>query len=291
MSESPFRKVIVIGYGVVTGNVLKHIFQKKDEYGYSVSYIEHEPYPFNLAKKFADSEKIESFSVENKDKLLKHFNESVKDSKTLIVSASNNYIFPSALIHNENVTIINFHNALLPDYPGRNAPSWVIYNGDKETGITWHYVSEKIDAGDIIIQKKIAVSPNVRAYELAAQLMDMAYECFEECFDDVVSERVIRKKQICERDRRIYKSNEIPGNGCFEIDSKPEDIYRLLRAVDYGKYAVFPMPVCRYNGQSIRIKRYKVVDKEETNKENTIYIPFGDAFLMLRYEMPHAENE
>ena len=287
MSAFNFKKVIVIGYGVVTGNVLKTIYNKKDVYQYDIAYVEHEVYPFNQAKKFAEKKSIDYYVLEDKEKVTAYFLDETKEDKVLIISASNNYLFPAHIISRKNVTIINFHNALLPNYPGRNAPSWVIYNKEKETGITWHYVVESVDACDIIKQKKINIVSGIRAYELAAKLMDLASVCFEECIDNVLLEQVECKKQSQENNRRLYKSYEVPGEGCFRIDDNPDDIYRLLRAVDFGKNNIFPPIKSELDGYTIKVKRYKKTGKKEDvgSKGNKLFIPFEGEYLMIKYEI------
>ncbi len=59
--------------------------------------------------------------------------------------------------------IINVHPALLPKYGGKgfygkNVHEAVIKNGDKESGMTIHYVTDDVDGGAILIQKKVAVA-------------------------------------------------------------------------------------------------------------------------------------
>lgn len=61
--------------------------------------------------------------------------------------------------------IINVHPALIPKYRGKdfygaNVHEAVLKAGEKETGMTIHYVEEGIDTGPIIIQKKCGVLPN-----------------------------------------------------------------------------------------------------------------------------------
>ena len=51
--------------------------------------------------------------------------------------------------------IINIHPSLLPKYKGLHTHQRAIYNKDKFTGCTVHYVTEKLDSGKIIIQKKL----------------------------------------------------------------------------------------------------------------------------------------
>ena len=59
--------------------------------------------------------------------------------------------------------IINVHPSLLPKYSGgmdMNIHEQVIKNGDKESGCTIHFVTEKLDKGPILIQKKCKVNTN-----------------------------------------------------------------------------------------------------------------------------------
>lgn len=50
MSECQFDHVVVIGYGVVTGEVLKTVYSLASKYGYTYEYIEHEVHPFNAQR-------------------------------------------------------------------------------------------------------------------------------------------------------------------------------------------------------------------------------------------------
>lgn len=52
---------------------------------------------------------------------------------------------------------INTHASLLPNYRGRAPLNLAILSGEKEVGVTVHYIEEGIDTGDIIIQERIAV--------------------------------------------------------------------------------------------------------------------------------------
>ena len=126
-------------------------------------YIEYEPHPFSAAKHYADSKGIPSAVLEKKDDVLNCLLGKA-EKKTLIISASNSYLFPARIVDHPNITIIYFHNALLPKYPGQNVASWVIYCAEPETGITWHYVSRGIDDGDIIVQKSCTIPDNINAY-------------------------------------------------------------------------------------------------------------------------------
>lgn len=294
--QTIFEKIVVIGYGKITGEILKYIIGRQKEFGYRVEFIEHEVHPLGTTEKICREHQIPFARIADKEELASHLG--AISEKTLIVSASNNFLFPKKLVEKENITIINFHNALLPDYPGRNAPSWVIFMGEKESGITWHYVNAGIDEGNIIIQKRCEIGPDTKAYELAGQLMELAYDAFTECFEDVVKERAGTRAQSLDGTRRMYRSYEVPADGFFELSQEPESIYRLLRSMDYGKNGVFPPARTVIGGERAEILRYrKVPGKAEKfgnpmgNEEGFCYLPLtGGGLLKLKYRLENGQK-
>lgn len=283
MSKCDFAKIYVIGYGRVTGEVIEKLSELKGKYDYNLEYIEYEVHEFNQALKFCVEHDISYMTEPNKQKLTELFM-AIEDT-ALIISASNNYLFPEKLLAKDNIKVINFHNALLPKFPGRNAPSWVIYEGEKETGITWHYVNKDVDAGNIIVQKSSEIGEDTKAYELADTLMKLATEGFCECIEDVLNNKAQTKTQEVVESRRIYKSKEVPGNATFDMMDDAEDIYRLLRTIDYGKNDIFPQAQTIIDERKVRILRYKRIPAEKiTAKENVRFLEFknGD-LLQLKY--------
>ncbi len=51
----------------------------------------------------------------------------------------------------------NLHASLLPKYRGAAPIQWALINGEKETGVTTFLLEKKVDTGNIILQKKIAI--------------------------------------------------------------------------------------------------------------------------------------
>lgn len=98
----------------------------------------------------------------------------------LIVLAGFLKLVPASIIKAFNGKIINIHPALLPKFGGKNMYGMSVHKAvydakEKETGITIHYVNEKLDEGEIIFQHRIALAANetvetimqkVRALEL-----------------------------------------------------------------------------------------------------------------------------
>lgn len=88
--------------------------------------------------------------------------------------------------------IINVHPSLLPKFAGgmsKSVHQAVIEAGEKETGITVHYVDEGVDTGEILLQKKVVVDPEDTAESLKQKVQALEKEWYP---------RVVRKLLIDE---------------------------------------------------------------------------------------------
>ena len=77
-----------------------------------------------------------------------------------------------------NGKIINIHPSLLPRYKGLNTHHRVIINKDKFSGCTVHYVTEKLDSGKIIMQKKIKVTTKDNSTSLAEKVLKQEHKLY-----------------------------------------------------------------------------------------------------------------
>ena len=74
--------------------------------------------------------------------------------------------------------IINIHPSLLPKYKGLKTHLRAITNKDKFAGCTVHYVTEKLDSGKIILQKKIKVSTKDNPSSLAKKILKQEHKLY-----------------------------------------------------------------------------------------------------------------
>lgn len=177
--------------------------------------------------------------------------------KTLVVSALNTYLFPKRIIEKNNMTIMNFHPALLPKYPGRNSEAWVIFDGEIETGITWHFIDENVDNGFAVIQKNVTVEQNDTAASLFAKLLKKGEECFGEILTRVLDDTVV-KTPLNTNPADIKLSKDIPNNGYFDLNWDFEKAGRFLRCMDFGFRPQFPAPRIIINDNSYLWKKYVI---------------------------------
>jgi len=71
--------------------------------------------------------------------------------------------------------VVNIHPSLLPKYKGLNTHQKAIKNNDKYSGCTVHYVTNKLDSGKIIMQKKIKINKNETAKSLEKKILQQEH--------------------------------------------------------------------------------------------------------------------
>lgn len=90
--------------------------------------------------------------------------------------------------------LLNVHPSLLPKYAGgmdTNVHEEVLENGETETGCTIHFVTDEVDGGPILIQKKCAVATNETAESLKTKVQELEGQAFIEAIK-MISHRAHR---------------------------------------------------------------------------------------------------
>ena len=98
---------------------------------------------------------------------------------------------PQALIKEFPKKIINIHPALLPKFGGKgmygiNVHKAVLEAGEKETGITIHYVNEHYDKGEIILQQKCALTAGDTAESIGLKVQQLEHEYYPETLKNII---------------------------------------------------------------------------------------------------------
>lgn len=79
-------------------------------------------------------------------------------------------ILPKALLAIPRMGSVNVHPSLLPAYRGAAPIIWALFDGCTETGISTFRLNPRVDAGDILLQKRVAIGADETAGELEARL-------------------------------------------------------------------------------------------------------------------------
>lgn len=88
----------------------------------------------------------------------------------LFICFSYSMILGADLLQIPRYGSINIHGALLPNYRGANALNWAIINGESETGVTAHFMTNTVDGGPIILQETTPIFDHDDALTLKNRL-------------------------------------------------------------------------------------------------------------------------
>lgn len=114
-----------------------------------------------------------------------------EEQPDLIVLAGFLWLVPQEIIKNFPNRIINIHPALLPKYGGKGmygdkVHRAIIENGERESGITIHFVNEKYDEGSTIFQARCTISADETASSLAEKIHNLEHEHFPRVIQQVL---------------------------------------------------------------------------------------------------------
>ena len=123
--------------------------------------------------------KKKTYNFKNKSVSEKHILNDLKtDEIKLICLAGFMKILSKDFIKKFKGKILNIHPSLLPKYKGLNTHTRVINNKEKYSGCTVHYVNSKLDAGKIILQKKVKVSKRDNAESLKIKILKQEHKLY-----------------------------------------------------------------------------------------------------------------
>ena len=123
-----------------------------------------------FGKIFKISKKV--FNFQNKIITEKKIISEIENKKIkLICLAGFMKILSKDFIKNFKGKILNIHPSLLPKYKGLNTHKRVLLNNEKYSGCTVHFVNSRLDAGKIILQKKVKIRKSETAKSLAKKIL------------------------------------------------------------------------------------------------------------------------
>jgi len=96
----------------------------------------------------------------------------------LIVLAGFMRILTPSFVQHFQGKLLNIHPSLLPKYTGLNTHQRAIDAGDKEHGVSVHFVTEELDGGPVILQAKVPVFEGDTIDELSARVHEQEHRIY-----------------------------------------------------------------------------------------------------------------
>lgn len=162
-------------------------------------------------------------------------------------------IIPQEVLEIPGLGCLNIHPALLPKYRGRFSTVHAIFNGEKYTGVTVHWMDDGIDSGPILMQKKIKIDSADTAKTLYDKFTRVGKELFVAFLKGWLKGERIRSKPQ-DKNKATYYPPNLPNNGQINWSWNGQQILNFIRSMTFEP---FPPVTFKIGG-----KEMAIVDKK-----------------------------
>ena len=160
-------------------------------------------------------------------------------------------ILPADIINIPKLGTINLHASLLPKYRGAAPINRALINGDTETGLTTFFIKQKVDTGNVILQKRIQILEDEDFGSLYSRLSEEGAKLLLETVYKISS----REFKLTEQDETLAS----PAPKIFKEDCKinwnkeSTTIHNLIRGL-----SPVPGAFCYYDNKMLKLFKSKL---------------------------------
>ena len=162
-------------------------------------------------------------------------------------------ILPPAVFTTATQGAFNLHGSLLPKYRGAAPINRAVMEGDTETGVTTFFLKEKVDTGDLVLQKRMSIGPNETAGEVHDRMMHLGAEAVVETVQQIDAGTVTTTMQD---DARATPAPKIHTEDCvIPWDRPAEEVHNHIRGL-----SPYPGAWTLHEGTRLKIYRSRRAD-------------------------------
>ena len=193
-------------------------------------------------------------------KIRKEYQEIIDLKPDMIIICAYGQIIPKALLDYPKYGAINIHASLLPKLRGGAPIHHAIIDGYDKTGITIMYMNDKMDEGDIILQKETQITDEDTTNSLHDRLSLIGRDLILEAIPKIVKGEIKRIKQ--NEEEATYGYNISREDEKINFLKTKREIFNQIRGLNSypGAYTIF-------NGKILKVWESKI---GTSNKEGQI---------------------
>jgi len=170
---------------------------------------------------------------------------------------------------------LNMHGSLLPKYRGRAPVNWAVLHGERHTGATLHYMTDKPDAGDIVAQQAVPILPDDTAADVLRKVAVAAEIALDAALPALIAGTAPRVAQ--DLTQGSYFGGRTPEDGRIDWSRNARQIHDLVRAVA----PPYPGAMTMIAGVPARILATRVID-DSASAPREPALDVGDGRITVR---------
>lgn len=162
-------------------------------------------------------------------------------------------ILTEAVIALPKLACVNVHPSLLPRHRGFNPISSVLRAGESQSGVTFHYLTRSIDAGDVLLQSTLPVFPDDNGDSLRRKIAFRAKETVVEALERITRQDFVPIKQ--DESRACYRPR-------LKFEDAKIDWHQSAQFIHDQIRGCYPWIKCRavHRGRTLLVARSEIVE-------------------------------
>ncbi|MFC1804537.1 methionyl-tRNA formyltransferase [Candidatus Omnitrophota bacterium] len=169
----------------------------------------------------------------------------------LFVVVAFGQILSKELLNIPKKLCVNAHASLLPKYRGAAPVNWAIIKGEAESGVTLIKMSQKMDAGPVIMQEKVNISLDETSLCLEQRLAELSAKLLLKCIDAIKQDDLTFTAQ--DQAEVSFASKLKKQDGLIDWKSSAHKLHDLVRGS-----LPWPGAFTYYNGKLLKIYKSSV---------------------------------
>lgn len=166
-----------------------------------------------------------------------------------LLSITNLTVIPAEALALPRRGAVNFHDGPLPRFGGLYAPAWALMARESEFGITWHQMTNEVDTGDILLQRRFSIDPGETSLTLNTKCFEAGLASFPELVEILADNGTPPLKHSLDKATYHGLAERPRGLAALEWNRPAEELAALIRALDFGSYAN-PLALARIVGST-----------------------------------------
>ena len=180
----------------------------------------------------------------------------------VLLSCGFSYILDSKAIKTARLVALNVHPTLLPKYRGFRSGPYIVMNGESQSGVTVHELTEDMDKGAIIKQKAFEISQFDTTKSVFRKAQENEPSLILEVLKDL-EKGVLNRLPQDESQATEYSYVRKPEDSLIDVEKPFKELYNFIRACDFDDYPAHFF----VNGQKVLIKLTRA---SNINKDNDL---------------------
>lgn len=158
------------------------------------------------------------------------------------------------------ISTVNLHASLLPEYRGANPIQRAIYDGKTETGITTMLTVLALDAGDICLQEKIKITPDMTDEQLMQIISDKApfimYPTVKQLYNKILTPQKQEETKVTLA-KKFKKEDAL-----MDWSKTAQQLHNQVRSM-----TTWPVACTTIDSKNVKVLKTSVVENESKNED------------------------